>query len=66
MLRLFYFYDDKWRDKVICLTKIPMHVVANVTNKNLIPVKIQNQLNEAVKPKTGNENKQPKIPKKKI
>ena len=34
-------YDDKWRDKVICLTKIPMHVVANVTNKNLIPVKIQ-------------------------
>ncbi|NQE04082.1 polysaccharide deacetylase, partial [Enterococcus gallinarum] len=24
-----------------------------------------NQLNEAVKPKTGNENKQPKIPKKK-
>ncbi len=25
-----------------------------------------NQLNEAVKPKTGNENKQPKIPKKKI
>lgn len=25
-----------------------------------------NQLNEAVKPKTGNENKQPKIPKKNL